>query len=59
LDVVFPEKIEDFDKKLRQLLRNVVSWSYSYATRTFTIEFSEALLEDEIASLEEVVKKCL
>jgi hypothetical protein len=59
LDVPFPEKIESFDKKLRQLLGNVVSWSYSYATKTFTIEFSEPLPQDKIASLKEAVKKCL
>jgi hypothetical protein len=59
LDVAFPEKIEDFDKKLRLLLGNVVSWSYSYATKTFTIELSEALPTDKIATLKEAVKKCL
>jgi hypothetical protein len=58
LDVPFPEKIEIFDKKLRLLLGNVVSWSYSYATNTFTIELSETL-PDKIASLKEAVKKCL
>jgi len=59
LDVPFPEKIEDLDRKLRKLLGNVVSWSYSYITKTFTIELSEALPEDKIAILKEAVKKCL
>jgi hypothetical protein len=59
LDVPFPDKIENFDRKLRLLLGNVVSWSYSYATKTFTIELSEPLPTDKIASLMEAVKKCL
>ena len=54
----FPEQIEQFDKKLKKMLPNVKSWSYSYATKTFTLELEEAVV-DKIEQLKEVVKKCL
>ena len=54
----FPQKIEGFDGKLRKALRNVKGWSYSYDTKTFTLELEEAF-EDKISKLKEAVKTCL
>lgn len=52
----FPDKIEEFDKKLRLLIPEVKSWSYSYDTKVFTVEIDKLI---DINELKEVVKKCL
>jgi len=54
----FTENIDEFDRKLRNMLRNVKSWSYSYDTQTFIIEIEETD-ESKVGKLKEIVKRCL
>jgi len=54
----FTENIDEFDRKLRNMLRNVKSWSYSYDTQTFIIEIEEAE-ERKVDELKKIVRQCL
>ena len=54
----FTENIDEFDRKLRNMLRNVKSWSYSYDTQTFIIEIEEAG-ERKVDELKKIVRQCL
>jgi len=54
----FTENIDEFDRTVRKMIRNVKSWSYSYDTQTLIIEIEEAG-ERKVDELKKIVRQCL
>jgi len=53
----FTERIDEFDRKIRERLHELVSWSYSYETKELVLELTDIKMREE--EYKEVVLSCL